>query len=124
MTNTRPGVSAPEPPRSDDPGHRPASADPAAAGSRRPDAEDLAHKDVERVAAHFEAAAFRLTASGWQFQCPACHGWDFGPVEPVDRLVCIWLHGGRLPGGILGGAVCMTCEHITSPQSVDVEPRA
>jgi hypothetical protein len=116
-------VSAHELPKADAPGHRRASIDQAATGSRRPHAEDLAREDVERVAAHFEAAAFRLTASGWQFQCPVCQGWDFGPVEPVDRLVCIWLHGGRLPGGILGGGVCMTCEHITSPQPVDVEPR-
>ncbi|MDX3694950.1 hypothetical protein PV726_32355 [Streptomyces europaeiscabiei] len=116
-------MTEPRLPQAYDGGHRLPSAYLAAAGSRRPDAEDLAREDVERVAAHFEAAGFKLTASGWQFQCPGCQGWNFGPVEPVDRLVCIWLHGGRLPGGILGGAVCMTCEHITSPQSVDLEPR-
>jgi hypothetical protein len=116
-------VSEHQLPRANDGGHRLASAHLDAAGSHRPSAEGLSREDVERVAAHFEAASFRLTAKGWQFQCPACQGWDFGPVEPVDRLVCTWLHGGRLPGGILGGAVCMTCEHITSPQSVDVEPR-
>ncbi|MEV7157218.1 hypothetical protein AB0N77_21760 [Streptomyces misionensis] len=76
--------------------------------------------DVERVARHFGAADRRVTGAGWQFRCPACAGWDFGPVLPLVTYVRTWLYGGRLPGGALGGAVCLDCGHSTSPAALDV----
>ncbi|WP_446046023.1 hypothetical protein [Streptomyces olivaceus] len=80
----------------------------------------LAPADVGRVARHFGAAEHEVAGAGWRFRCPSCAGWDFGPTLPLVTYVRIWLHGGRLPGGILGGAACLDCGHITSPAAVDV----
>ncbi|WP_217226028.1 hypothetical protein [Streptomyces anulatus] len=74
------------------------------------------------MARHFGADGQAFTGSGWRFRCPSCAGWDFGPTLPLATYIGVWLHGGRLPGGSLGGGACLDCTHITNPSPVDVLP--
>lgn len=112
----------PEPTAADVPGMLLAAIDLATAGSGRLAPAHLPQADVEQAARHFGAAGCERTLSGWRFRCPAdaCGGWDFGPTLPIGTYVRTWLHGGRLPGGVLGGAACLDCGHITAPRAVDV----
>jgi hypothetical protein len=108
--------------RADVPGMLVAALDLATAGSGRLAPAHLNITDVQIVSNYIGAAGVnRLANNGaWQWKCPSCGGWEFGPTIPIEEAVCTWLHGGRLPAAPMLAGACLTCEHITSPTGVDV----
>lgn len=88
-----------------------------------PAESELDHAKVMIIADHIGAADYGRTDTGWRFKCPECGAWDFWTANStLVQAVTLWLAGGRLPGGVLLGGVCMSCEHVTNPRPRDVEP--
>ncbi|MDQ1041544.1 hypothetical protein QFZ75_008046 [Streptomyces sp. V3I8] len=85
---------------------------------------DLDRVQVMMVAAHIGADGADKTDSGWRFKCPACKAWDFGPNGSLVTAVTLYAESGYLPSGVLLGGVCMSCEHITTPEPREIEDEA
>lgn len=82
--------------------------------------EPLRVSDVEIVSEYIGAADSRQGPLGWEWKCPRCGGWEFGPTMPIEAAVRTWLHGGRLPRAALLAGACLYCEHATQPSGLDV----